>query len=218
MTFHDIEQRTEAWYEARLGKPTASQFDRIIGERQTKTGVTRSLKVEGAKTYEAELLAERIFKVPFDKDLSRNSAVQYGVEREPEACRKLNEDHLFGKDILHGGFFTDAGERVGCSPDGRVISGNSRELVEIKCPQIPMQIKTLLYGIDDYMPQIQGQLLISGYEALHFYSYRHDCPPVYVRVEPDLAYQRDLQRLLHEFCDRLATHEYILRQMDGWPP
>jgi hypothetical protein len=218
MKFLDIEQRTEAWDNARLGKPTASQFDRIIGERTTKTGITRSLKPEGAKTYEAQLLAERIFKVPFGPNLSENRAVQYGVEREPEARHKLEEELGIGTEILPGGFFTTDDGRIGASPDGRVLGGNIKELVEIKCPQVPQHIKTMLYGPDDYMAQIQGQLFISGYDLCHFYSWRHDCPPVHLRIEPDLAYFRDLERLLAEFCERLDEHHRALARMDGWKP
>ena len=216
MTFWDIEQRTEAWYTARLGLPTASQFDRIIGERTTKTGVTRSLKPEGSKTYGAELIAERLFKRPFSKDLSRNEAVQYGVEHEAEARTKLEEHIGIGTQILHGGFFTDEAKRVGCSPDGRILGGNSRELIEIKCPQIPMQIKTHLYGIEDYWPQLQGQLLITGFDMIHFYSWRHDCPPYYERVLPDRAYMADLMRLLTEFCVQVDLGEQECRAKGTW--
>jgi hypothetical protein len=217
MKFWDIEQRTEAWYTARLGKPTASQFGRIIGQRTLKDGVRRYIKEETSKGYEAELIAERIFKRPFGRDLSRNEAVQYGVEHEPDAIRHLARE--VGHDILHGGFFTTDDGRLGCSPDGRIFSDNSRELVEIKCPQIPQQIKTLVYGIEgsDYWEQLQGQLFITGFDMVHFLSWRHDCPPYYAKVEPDLAYHRDLARLLDEFCRRLDENESVARLAGLWP-
>jgi hypothetical protein len=122
------------------------------------------------------------------------------------------------EDILEGGFFgADSADPYGASPDGRIIKGNRQELAEIKCPQVPMQIRTLIYGLDDdYMAQIQGQLLISQFDFCHFYSYRHDCPAYYTKVYPDPQWQADLARVLAEFCDGLNRHAAQAKAMDGW--
>jgi hypothetical protein len=92
-------------------------------------------------------------------------------------------------------------------------------LVEIKCPTIPTQVKHVLYGPGEgYKAQVQGQLMISGYDCVHFYSYRHDCPPCHRMVLRDDAYIRVLHSLLNEFCDRLQKEYERARHMEGWRP
>lgn len=199
MIFEPIEQRSQRWYELRLGKPTASQFDRII------SGTTGNKAKEPWKLYQGQLVAEKIFGRPMGRDLSRNPAVQHGVATEPEAARALMEK--IGP-FQPGGFFIDDHQRYGASPDGIIEKGNRRELVEIKCPeQIPQHVKNLLYGAGfDHRPQIQGQLWISGADICHFWSYHPDCPPYYQKVERDDPFMRKLDDLLDEFCRDLEIN------------
>lgn len=198
MKFEPIEQRSDDWYKKRLGKPTASQFGRIImPSAQLKLSTQAAL-------YKAELIAERIFGRQMGKDISNLPAVRHGVETEAEARRALEE--RIGP-IQDGGFMTDDRERYGASPDGILVSGNRREVIELKCPyEIPRHIKNLLYGPDDsYRAQIQGQLLISGFNAAHFFSYHPNCPPYYERIERDEPYLRVLDTLLDKFCEELES-------------
>jgi len=211
-----MDQRSARWYEARLGLPTASQFDRII------TPGGKPASADKVNTYLAELIAEKIFGFDEEKQerISRQDAVRYGVERENEAAfaleRELSKE--FGNVLLQpGGFMWGDGDRYGCSPDRQLIEGNRKELAEIKCPTIPTQVKHVLYGPgENYKPQVQGQLLISGYTAVHFYSYRHDCPPCHRVTMRDEAYISTLRSLLEDFCDRLQRDYRRAREMGGW--
>lgn len=208
MKFTPIEQRSDEWYAKRLGKPTASQFGRII----TPGGKPSA----SAALYQSELIAERIFKQPMGKDISKIPAVAQGRETEPEAFAALEK--RIGP-IEPGGFFTDDAERYGASPDGLLIKDNRRELVEIKCPDsIPQHFRNLLFGVsDDYRAQIQGQLFISGYDAVHFWSYRADCPPHYQRVGRDDPYIRALDNILDQFVDELeANYQRALKLWEAW--
>lgn len=207
MIFEPIEQRSDAWLKKRLGRPTASQFNRIFtagGKPSTQ-----------APLYMSELIGERIFQRPLGKDIRNIPAVQYGVETEPEAAKMLAE--ILGVDIAPGGFMTDDAERYGCSPDGLIVTGNRREAVEIKCPEIPRHICNLLFGPgDDYRPQVQGQLLISGFDAVNFFSYRHDSPPYHKRVERDEPYMRALDAVLDQFCEDLEINYRRALEMGAW--
>jgi hypothetical protein len=201
MIFTEMEQRSDEWYAARKGRPTASEFDRLI---------TGSGKLSDRHTtYAAELIAERIFgNRPDRQDISNLPAVRYGIDYEPEAKKTLATTLPGMPEILGGGWMTDDSERFGCSPDGRIETGNRAELVEIKCPEVTTHIKSLLFGLDEkYKAQVQGQLLISGYQCVHFFSYRHDCPPFYARVERDEPFLRALAKILDSFCNLLEVKE-----------
>jgi hypothetical protein len=213
MKFYDIGHRSDEWFAKRLGKPTASQFGRLIGRKG-------ELKVETAKTYECELIAERIFGRDLDKQerIERQAAVRYGIEHEDEAAQAFVHSLIgVSAEFMPGGYFTDDEGRYGASPDRRIISSNSQELVEIKCPERATQIKTLLYGMtDDYVAQVQGQLLISGYDAAYFVSYRHDCPTYIKRIERDPTYIAALAKLLAGFCRDLELHHARALEMGRW--
>lgn len=208
MKFYRLDHRSEAWHAQRRGMPTASQFGRII----TPAGKPSSQ----APLYEAELIAERIFDRPMGRDISNIPAVRHGVETEPEAADVLAG--MLSVELEPGGFMTDDAGRVGCSPDRLITAGNRRELIEIKCPyEIPVHIRNLLFGPpDDHKAQIQGQLMISGYDSAHFLSYHSLCPPLYVRIERDETFIGALAQILMDFCRRLdADHQRAL-QMGVW--
>jgi len=208
MIFEPITHRSEAWFERRLGKPTASQFSRII----TPAGKPSSQ----AAAYEAELIAERIFKCPMGKDISGLPAPAHGIATEAVAAKQLEQET--GLTLSPGGFMTDDKKRYGASPDRIIVAGNRRELVEIKCPyEIPVQVRALLFGPDEaHRAQVQGQLLISGYNLAHFYSYRSDCPPAYYKIERDETFIAALAALLDDFCSRLDRDEDRARKMGVW--
>ena len=209
MKFEQIEQRSEKWYAARLGRPTASNFHKIIQPGRLKRSASAPL-------YMAQLVAEKIFKRSFDKDISDLPAIRWGVEHEPQALQRLQIERGFT--ALPGGFMAEDGGRYGASPDAIVALNNRRELVEIKCPyDVPRHVRTLLFGMDDdYKCQVQGQLLISGYECVHFYSYHPDCPPRYIRVDPDEQFIAALRRELDSFCAELELQYQRAKDMGGW--
>lgn len=207
MKFYPTEQRSEEWLKMRLGRPTASQFNRIF-----TAGGKPSAQ---APLYMSELIGERIFQRPLGKDIRGIPAVAHGIETEPEAAKMLAD--ILGVEIAPGGFMSDDAGRYGCSPDGIIITGNRREAAEIKCPEIPRHICNLLFGPgDDYRAQVQGQLLISGFDAIHFFSYRHDAPPYHKRIERDEPYIRALDAVLDEFCEQLEINHKRALAAGAW--
>ena len=75
-----MEQRSAEWFAARLGCVTASRVKDVMASgRGGAPSATR-------KNYMMELLCERLTGQSGGADLSRNPAVQRGVELEPFAC------------------------------------------------------------------------------------------------------------------------------------
>ena len=71
-----MEQRTEEWFAARLGKVTASRVAEVIAKTKTGYGASRA-------NYMAELICERLTGTKGESFVS--SAMVWGVEKEAEA-------------------------------------------------------------------------------------------------------------------------------------
>jgi len=208
MKLHALDHRSAAWFATRRGMPTASQFHRII----TQAGRPSSQ----ADLYRSELIAEKIFQCPMGRDVSGFPAVTHGIRTEPEACQMLED--MLGERLQPGGFMTDDEGRYGASPDRLIIKGNRRELVEVKCPyEIPRHVCNLLYGPgDDHKAQIQGQLLISGFDRAHFFSYHPACPPRHMTIERDEKFIVHLAKELDAFCRQLQEDYLRARELGEW--
>jgi len=166
------EQRSPEWFQARLGIPTASNFDRLI----TSTGKPSA----SADNYINQLVAERVTGTSVEVKVTE--AMQRGTDLEPEA-RSLfefvtdlvvTEAPLCLHDILD----------AGASPDAFI---GDDSLLEIKCPSGHTHVEYLRDGClpSKYIAQVQGQLWITGKVKAHFLSYHPDFKPLMVVVPRD---------------------------------
>jgi len=172
----DHEQGSPEWLAARLGKPSASMFSKLI----TATGKPSS----SADGYINQLIAER---------LTRQSEPFYvtewmarGTELEPEAREAY--EFISGNDVIETGFILDIGFEYGCSPDGLITDKGG---LEIKCPAPQTMVSYLRdnqVGVKKYWQQIQGCMWISQREWWDFFAYHPEMPHVLVRVERDEEY------------------------------
>lgn len=154
----DIAQRSDLWYQQRLGRFTASEIHKLMG--------VKGLNQTG-KTYAIEKAIETIDsneEVIYSADLKR------GVELEPLAFAKFKELKYFDFLDVSESSFIEYGEHAGASPDGKV-SNNSG--VEIKCPKHAKFFKIVADSeIDDeYMWQMQKQMLSAKTEQTYFFNY-----------------------------------------------
>jgi hypothetical protein len=142
-----MDQRSAEWFEARLGKATASRISDIVATTKTGWGA-------GRKNYAAQLVCERLTGVP--QDSFSNAAMQWGIEHECHA-REAYCQHMLCE--VEGVGFVDHPtiQMSGCSPDGLVGSDG---MVEFKCPNTATHIETLLGGgfADKYVKQGLWQL------------------------------------------------------------
>ncbi len=179
MIILDHEQGSPEWLAARLGKPSASMFSKLI----TLTGKPSS----SAHDYVTELIAERLTgkSEPFHV----TEWMQRGTELEPEAREAY--EFISGNDVIETGFILDTSFEFGCSPDGLILEGESLGGLEIKAPKSKTMVSYLMnpqVGVKKYWQQIQGCMWITKRDWWDFFAYHPEMPHVLVRVERDDEY------------------------------
>lgn len=200
-------QGSDEWWAARLGHPTASQFHRIISPAKAEPSTQ-------ARAYKCELIYERLYRQPWERLKKPTQAMQDGIDNEPWAAKQFTLDT--GLELQPIGHITDDLVRWGTSPD-RIVTG-SNEAVEIKCPTAPVHIRYMLHGPDtDYRCQVQGHLMIGGFDKCHFYSYHPDFAAVRFPFTPDRDFQAKLLKWLNVFVEELDLGEKIVRQLGYFP-
>jgi putative phage-type endonuclease len=191
MIIIDVVQGSAEWMSERVGRPTASDFDKII--------TTKGEPSKQRTKYLYQLAGERI--VGKREEGYKNGAMERGQQMEDEA-RQLYS--LITGNELHtvGICYPDKNKRYGCSPDGLV--GDDIAL-EIKCPTLPVHVEYLLKGElpSEYFQQVQGQLLVTKRHHVDFMSYYPGMKPLIVKVMPDDVFLKALKRELDTFCDKL---------------
>lgn len=155
-----MEQGSKEWYEARLGKVTASRVADVVAKTKSGWGASRA-------NYMAQLIAERLTGVPADS--FTNSAMQWGTEKEPEA--RAAYEFMTDASVELVGFLDHPHiPMTGASPDGLIGTDG---MIEIKCPNTATHIDTLL-GQEipqKYILQMQWQMECAGRQWCEFVSY-----------------------------------------------
>ena len=197
-----IEQRTEEWFQQRLGKVTASRISDVIAK--TKTGVSTS-----RQNYLVQLVSERLTGKKGDSFV--NQAMLDGIEREgaARAIYMLNRD----VSVTEVGFFDHPViKNSGASPDGAVNAeeeGKYAGLIEIKCPIETTHTNTLMSKSvpSKYIPQMQWQLACTGAKWVDFVSYNPNFPmelQLFVaRVDRDNTYIGELEAEVVKFLEEV---------------
>jgi putative phage-type endonuclease len=191
-----VEQRSEEWFAARLGKVTASRVADVIAK--TKSGYSTS-----RDNYMAQLVCERL--TGKQGESFTNSAMQWGTETEPlarsayEASTDIMVEELGF--VLHPKI-----EMAGASPDGLVgLFG----MLEIKCPNTATHIEALLTETvpTKYITQMQWQMACAQRQWCDYVSFdpriRQDLQLFVKRVEFDAPYVAMLEVEVINFLKEL---------------
>jgi hypothetical protein len=206
MKIHRVVQGSSAWLALRVGRPTSSQFDRIITPKGNATAESTSQK------YINEILAELILGRPLDNEMT--ALMNRGSEMEAEARRYY--EFVSGRtDITEIGFCTTDDGRVGASPDGMV--GDDGQL-EIKCPKAETHVGYLFSteGVAGaYKPQVQGQLYVCEREWCDTISYYPGMPEALIRTQRDEQFIATLRDELEGFLCRLGRGVEVITAR-GW--
>ena len=192
-----MEQRTEEWFAARLGKVTASRVADVLAKIKSGESASR-------KNYKMELVVQRL--TGKQGESFTNAAMEWGTEQEPFA-RMAYEAHT-GTFVKEEGFVDHPTiEGFGCSPDGIVGEG----LIEIKAPNTANHIETVLENKapSKYIPQMQAQMACTGAKWCDFVSFDPRVPEdlqlFVVRVERDQEYidamEVEVKQFLSEVLD-----------------
>ena len=191
-----IEQGTDEWFAARVGKVTASRVADIIAK--TKTGYSSS-----RDNYMAQLICERLTNQKAES--FTNAAMQHGTETEPLA--RAAYEAL--KDVLvdEVGFIPHPQILMaGASPDGLVGEDG---LIEIKCPNTATHIDTLLSETvpTKYYTQMQFQLASTGRKWCDFVSFDNRLPEelqLFIkRVPRDDTYIKLMEAEIVQFIEEM---------------
>ena len=143
-----MEQRTEDWFSARLGKVTASSLYKVLAKTKTGNGADRG-------NYMTQLVLERV--TGSKAESYTKASMQWGIDQEPfaraayEASRGVLVDEV--------GFIPHPTiEASGASPDGLVGDDG---MVEIKCPDSKTALECWLSDNpveSKYFAQMQWQM------------------------------------------------------------
>ncbi len=193
----DFEQGSVEWMKARCGLLTASEFDRII---------TATLKIADnvkSRAHLWELAAQRISGYVEPQYVS--DAMLRGHQDEITA-RELYAKHY--APVTECGFVTNDkwGFTLGCSPDGMVGDDG---LIEVKSRGQKFQVQTVVEYVadgatpDDFMLQVQGEMLVTGRKWCDLISYSGGLPMVTMRIEPDPAVQDAIVDAAAKFESRI---------------
>ena len=201
----DLQQGTDAWLLARIGFCSASRISDVVAK--TKTGYSAS-----RENYKAQLVAEILTGTPQGADLSNNAAVQWGVEKEPEA--RAHYEVSRGVMVQECGFFIHPTiERSGASPDGLIGEDG---LIEIKCPNTATMIGYLLDGKlpAKYKAQCAWQQACTGRKWTDFIAYdprlNEKNKMLVVRYERDDKYIEELENEVRKFLSEVMEIVYTL--------
>lgn len=210
----EFKQDSPEWYAARLGIPTASNFDKII--TPAKGDLSKS-----ARAYCYYLAAETIMQMPLES-LSHLEWIARGKEMEPMAVRQYE----FTEDVQtrEVGFITTDDGLIGCSPD-RLIDEKTgsglwlRGALEVKCPAPQTHLGYLLDGPGDaYRPQLQGEIFVGELDYVDFYSFHPSMPPVLRRTYRDDVYVSKMEAALRQFNEMKFEVLELCRKVGFFAP
>lgn len=155
-------QRTDEWALERSGKFTGSRFADVLA-RNKRTG-------EPLKAYHDliwQIVVERMTGKPVEGPTGY--ALQWGTDVEPSA-REAYELET-GNSVVESGFIQHPMYAfAGCSPDGLIGADAG---LEMKCPKSSIvHLERFVSGVpDEYVPQIQGCMWITGRQRWDFVSF-----------------------------------------------
>ena len=176
----DHEQGSDKWFASRLGRPSASMFNKLI----TSTGKPST----SASKYIDELVDERLNGVR--APVYVNEHMERGTRLEPEA-REYYE-FLTDQQVTEYGFILDDSEEFGCSPDGLIkdSDGIFEGGLEVKCPANMVGYhRDNKSFVTKYKQQVMGCMMITGAKWWDLMAYSDKKPHhLIIRVERDEEY------------------------------
>ena len=200
-----MEQRTDDWFAARLGKVTASRVADVIAKTKTGYGAGRA-------NYMADLVVERLTGQKASS--FSNAAMEWGTQTEPQAkAAYAAKTGILVEDV---GFIDHPTVAMsGASPDGFAEDG----LIEVKCPNTATHLEYVLAELPPlkYFTQMQWQMACTNRPWCDFVSFDPRLPGrlqlLVVRVLRDDDYikmlEQEVNTFLQELDDKLNKLEKV---------
>lgn len=189
MIIHDVTQGTPEWFKLRAGKPTSSNFGSLV------SGLGKPSK--SLEEYAHILAVEKYLDGPIEDGWGGNKFTDRGKEMEAEAKADYEMENQVT--VQEVGFITDDLMRWGSSTDGLVGDDG---VIEIKNMIATRFAKLKIYWNKhnkippEYIPQIQGEIFVSGRSWCDWMAYHPQFEPIIVRHFSDAAFHAVLETQL----------------------
>jgi putative phage-type endonuclease len=200
----NIEQHSEAWFEARCGRVTGTRFKALVAGESTAT--YKDLVTNIA----CEIITRRA------EETYSNAVMEAGLETEPESRKEY--ETLLGTEVKQIGFIIPDEDNpyhdwIGISPDGLTPDNG---MIEIKCPYMRTHLEYIESGKlpSEYRYQVQGQLFVTGFDYCDFISYVEGMKPFIVRVYPDRELFKEFELRLNKLIEQVKTKIENYNQYD----
>ena len=167
-------QRSDAWFAARKGILTASNF----GPWLINSGKVAEQARERAI---CKLIAERANCESAPN--FENWAMQRGTELEPQAVAAFEGET--GIKVADVGFCISKQASVGCSPDGLVIGQSVGFEGKVPVPETHIRYRRAGELPDEYLYQIHGSMAVTGATHWWFQSWNPGLASLRILVERD---------------------------------
>jgi len=197
-------QGSDEWFQARLGKVTASRIGDVLAKTKTGWGASRY-------SYMGELIAERLTGRP--NESFTTAAMQWGKDNEAKARaayifkydREVTEVGMIEHPRMEG--------LAGASPDGLVEDG----LIEIKCPSTITHLDTISSGNvpTRYMLQMQWQMECTQREWCDFVSFDPRLPENLQLFVKRVKIGELLEPEVRRFTDEMRMKLLVLESYRG---
>lgn len=189
-------QSSDAWYLLHVGRPTSSNFHKVITPKELKLSKQR-------KAFAYRLAAERLVNFSFDQDLNHIRDIRRGKDEEPDAVKQyasINDAETYRISMI----LTDD-ERFGCSPD-RLVSGDIIHGLEIKSVFLPKMLEFWDAGSGDaHRIQVLGQMWVGDMELNDLFCFNVAMRPYFSRWKRT-EHQKDIDTVrghMVQFGDEL---------------
>lgn len=213
IVFPHVIQGSEEWEKMRRGRPTASNFSKIL--TAAKWELSKS-----AVPYMYKIIGD-MFSTDVSPSFIGNAWTDRGQLLEPEARKAFTA--CTGYETEQVGFVTREDKFVGCSPDGLILDPRTQTTVlaglELKCPAPETHVSYVHGGglPDEHKAQVHGGLAVTGLAEWHFFSYCPGMRPFHV-VQRRNSETEKLSVVLDQFVIDLVALKESLTPKLKLPP
>lgn len=197
-------QGSREWFQARLGRVTASRVADVLAKTKTGWGASRY-------SYMGELIAEKLTGRP--NESFTTAAMQWGKDNEDRARQAYV--FRYDKQVEETGFVEHPRLEglAGASPDGLVEDG----LIEIKCPSTITHLDTISSGNvpTRYQLQMQWQMECTGRKWCDFISFDPRLPENLQLFVKRVQIGEPLEPEIRKFCDEMRMKLLVLESYRG---
>jgi len=222
-----IRQRTDEWYNARLGKFTASGLSALMAKPVTSSSVWSKSAINYIQNLALQLYLNEYTWRP------DNDATRWGMRHEEKALHEFGSACRFQVKetgfVLHPRF-----PEVGATPDAIIVEDyNSQEIIlaQVKCPYSQKNhlkysgkihdVRTLKKCRSAYFWQIQGEIWVTGASYSYFVSFdprqTGKLRLHFAKIEPDQNAIDHFERIIPEaiemrdkFAEQYRTGELVI--------